>query len=510
MHSRLPLSLVLSSLGRRHAIPHATFTAASTSPFFCYLDSNDTRLPAHPTLLPYAHPAEDYNTYVGEEVWDRPSGDGTDKAATDEAPADDLRFDAVVAWVWQVWEREDWAKDGVVLCGRYCVANDCAWAVSSNSPVIFTPRELFMVMRNSVKFLRDIHTQLHSSSSGNAEAEFTIAKALAGEGAKEMRVFLPYRLTTNENNELHLSPPLEHYAAVCQRLTDVCFPSLMDWSEEEHHENFKVILKRIQQAQLLERAYATNGKLLPKLKEAFIRRVSRTTGSTKHQSGTAQRGESQNLILMLAVDILFEGSSFPIYILSAKMRLFFVKLADSLNQEVGSDKDAVVGDLPYIKELLNSDSDDNDICDTNDLNINDDVSSFSSLSSISENDETNESLLEFFRLIRDPSNWNRYVRVMAERYASSFTSLQQTCNIQDEAGSPCLIPLEEGNPMVNHYCIVASDPMDLITCRGDLRMRGLPLEFIDPQLLQANPEAMEFLRNMRDALVNNQSEPSSC
>ncbi|KAG5499947.1 hypothetical protein GH5_04087 [Leishmania sp. Ghana 2012 LV757] len=545
MHSRIPLSIVFSAEGRRHAIPHRTFRVAahpsdgsadaSTDPgaaregvaFFWYLDSNDTRIPSHPYLRAYAHPAEEYDTYVGEEVWDdddeapaslsgQPPGHDAGKAqsagssccAESEAVAPVPSFGSVVEWVNGVFEEEDWAFDGVVLCGRYVVADDGAWVVPSRSPTLCTTREVFLLMRNSSKFLHDVHAQLADVKAagqrglhdGSVTLEFTLAKSLAGSGASEMRAILPYPLHFSpkahawvvEDNAVSLS-----FTGIGQRVTDVCFPSLMAWTEVEHDDNFRLMQRRIEQAALLERTCAVD--------PAFIPRLVRTFDKGKHlaldsDGVSGQQDRHRRLVLLLAVDLIFDSPSLPIYVLSAKARVF--EVAPRTSATWAAIADASQWRL-WTPLLINADASGADgaldgAAAASAANAGCVVDSSIHTVSLGESKESEEaeeeeedlvtSSVDFFRMFRDVGHWNQYVIAMVAR-------LQYSCG--SATGSQDSNKSFRG---VQHYCVIASESTDLVTCTDTLSKRGLPLELLHPELLQVNEEAEAFLKMLSDVL----------
>ncbi|TPP54345.1 hypothetical protein CGC21_22520 [Leishmania donovani] len=480
MHSRIPLSIVFSAEGRRHVIPHRTFRVAAQAAdgsadastytgaaeegiaFFQYLDSNDTRMPPHPHLRAYAHPAEEYETYVGEEVWNatdeaptsasgHPPVHDTGKArsgsasccATSEDSAPVPSFRSVVEWVNSVFE-EEWASDGVVLCGRYVVADDGAWVVPSRSPALYTTREVFLLMRNSSKFLHDVHAQVidvrasarRGAHSGSLTFEFTLAKSLAGSGASEMRAILPY--------PLHFSPQKRAWAVddtaaslsftgIGQRVTDVCFPSLMAWTEAEHDDNFRFMQRRIEQAALLERTCVADPGFISRLVRAFDKRMHQESAADEV---SGRQHSHPSLALLLALDLLFESPSLPIYVLSAKARVFEVAPRTS---------------APGICGLRYSPT-------------------------------------------RTPQA--QKVLLMALPLLTRLAEATQSC-----AGA--MGPDDSNKPSrgVQHYCVIASESADLVACADTRTKRGLPLELMHPELLEMNEEAAGFLKMLREGLL---------
>ena len=571
MQSRIPLSIVLSAEGKRHTIPHCTYrvpvhTTRGASPesaaqqreglaFFRYLDSNDTRLPSHPHLSAYAQPAEEYETYVGEDVWECESAKKTKlptagAAVASEAPQQDSTpphtsdplgdgetlapvpgFYSVVSWVDRVFEEQSWAGSGVVLCGRYVVADDGAWVVPSRSPSLYTTREVFLLMRNSCKFLQDIHMQMAAMTAAGAAAasstylEFTLAKSLAGSGASEMRAILPYpihysrrtRTWVTEDTAASLS-----FTGIGQRMTDACFPSLMAWSEEEHDEHFRRMQRRVEQAALLEHTCEVDPDFISRLVARFHKRRSGTApsrsaaggiyDSTRQRAARGEGEEEEHLTLLLTVDLLFEGPSLPIYVLSAKARVFEVvqrsdaawdaafstttpwtlwtpllknkQTGDVLGEGEGEATAAVaaaasVGASPAssaaerVSSRGNSDSETE--MDEEDQDEYDD-------------DDDAASTLNFFRMFRDVEHWNQYVVAMVQRLHDAAT---------DSMGCP---ELNKPSRNVQHYCVIASESGDLVTCGDTLTKRGLPLELVHPELLELNEDAAAFLKMLRDGL----------
>ncbi|KAG5474447.1 hypothetical protein LSCM1_03231 [Leishmania martiniquensis] len=545
MHSRIPLSIVFSAEGKRHAIPHRTFCVAAQPAdgsagastdlgsaregvaFFRYLDSNDTRIPSHPHLRAYAHPAEEYDTYVGEEVWDdadetpaSPSGKtsghdagkaqsgGASCCSESEVVAPVPSFGSVVEWVNEVFESEEWASDGVVLCGRYVVADDGAWVVPSRSPTLYTTREVFLLMRNSSKFLRDVHTQMidlkaeaqRGSDGDSLTLEFTLAKSLAGSGASEMRAILPYPLHFSprthtwavEDNAVSLS-----FTGIGQRVTDVCFPSLMAWTEVEHDGNFRLMQRRIEQAALLERTCAADPAFIPRLVSIFDKGRHLRLGL---DDISGQQHLHPHLALFLTVDLLFESPSLPIYVLSAKARVFEVAPRTSAAWAAIANAPEWHLWTPLLADADTIGTDDalDDVAAATAANAACVVDNSTHTASLGEGREAEEaeeeeedvaaSFLNFFRMFRGIAHWNQYVTAMVARLQHRFggaTSCQDSNKL---------------SLGVQHYCVIASESTDLVTCMDTLSKRGLPLELMHPELLQVNEEAGAFLKMLSDGL----------
>ncbi|KAG5500531.1 hypothetical protein JKF63_03625 [Porcisia hertigi] len=560
MRSRIPLSIVFSGEGRRHAIPHRTFrvvvhaadggACASTDTdsaeegvaFFRYLDSNDTRMPSHPHLSAYIHSAEEYETYVGEEVWHdacnapksalgQSPGKDASKAqsgaascgAAPEAVAPVPSFSGVVKWVSNVFEEEDWASDGVVLCGRYVVADDGAWVVPSRSPSLYTTREVFLLMRNSSKFLHDVHAQMmdmkaaakEGAGGGSLMLEFTLAKSLAGSGASEMRAILPYPLEFRPQARVWavvdtaVSSP---FTGIGQRVTDVCFPSLMAWTEVEHDSNFRSMQRRIEQAALLERTCIADPAFISRLVRSFYKEKNLAVAF----DGVAEPQRSHpHLALFLTVDLHFDSPSLPIYVLSAKARVF--EVADCTSATWAAVINAPQWQLwtPLLVDpdsaCANNSSDDAAAANAGSADCGGDDStqtapfgageeSGGARESGEEEEEAEEAeaveALNFFRIFRGTRHWNHYVSAMVERIQRSRGGSTGS----DDSNTP--------SRGVQHFCVIASESSDLVTCADTLTKRGLPLELMHPELLEANEEATAFLKMLRDGFLK-RSEVSS-
>lgn len=510
MESRIPLSIVMSTPSRRHAIPHITLSLPADSAFFSYLASDDTRLPNHPYLNGRSVDPTEYETYVGEDVWEQPdnvvdSSEGEDNGDGhgQKVQHADLVFDNVVEWLVQALEGNEWTRDGFVVCGRYVVADDAAWAVPSRSPTLYTPREAFMVMRCSCKFLNDIHAQRAERGGG----EITIAKAMAGSAAKEMRAFLPYRLTRSSSSDdnpplvdWQLSKQLLGYAGVCQRHTDVCFPSLMAWSESQHHDHFSLMMERLKKSELLERACERDPAFLSTLVSKWLKRNSeRPEGATPPPNG---------FIAFLAVDLLFENASLPIPLLSAKVRLFPA-------QAVAAPSFVGLPEAPFLVEPPDEEKAVTRGADEGVPEEQEGRTDSTSEGSEVEDEETDAT--DFFRLFRNEINWNHYVEEMESRLDSAahdvVTRFRRTAaNVagSNDAESESVIPLPVlSDVKVSHYVVVASDVSDLVTCGDTLMKRGLPLELQHPELLHHSQEGIELLKSLSEKLLKEARPPQT-
>ncbi|RNF20651.1 uncharacterized protein Tco025E_03668 [Trypanosoma conorhini] len=456
MDLRVPLSCVLGApLAQRHAVPHRTLRLDAAHPFVQYLASDDTRLPRHPTLAVEARPPEEYETYVGEDVWRTQAGADSDD--THPAP----RFDDVVRWVADALRvvAGDGDGDGVVLCGRSVVADDCGWAVFSRTPTLLSPRDVFIAMRNSPKFLRDVHHQLRgAAAAGSAKVEVTLAKALGGNQASEFRAFLPYRLHTSAG-ELRAEAWANHlYAGISQRATDVCFPALMAWDEATHEENYLTVMRHVAHARLLERSLESNARL----RTALLRQAAKFFAASDAPS-------TESVVVLLAVDLLFESPSLPVYLLSAAVRCFphdlrgpacaspFILEADGTNNThpTAEDADAGGGGSDASDEEEEEEEEEEVLCDS----------------------------VSFFRLFRDVANWNRHVEVWRRRGDTSGTQQQR------------------------RFFVVASERDDLAPTKESLAKRGLPLEFLHPDLFKGDEN---FLREWREKLMQSLTMAQQC
>ncbi|KEG10505.1 hypothetical protein DQ04_03631020 [Trypanosoma grayi] len=465
MDLRVPLACVLSSpLGHRHAIPHRTLRLGAAHPFVEYLDSDDTRLPQHPTLAVVAQSADAYETYVGEDVWhqqepnnssDNKNGEGN--GDTDAVP----RFDDVVQWVIEALSAVGGDGAGVVLCGRCVVADDCGWAVLSRTPALHSPRDVFVTMRNSSKFLRDVHHQLRGEKSGEeaeeaasapVQVELTLAKSMGGDPVKEFRVFLPYRLYTTDG-EVQVELWDDHvYAGISQRATDVCFPALMAWDVERHDESYAVVMRHVTNAMVLEKALAKDIQL----RAALLRQAAAVAGC----GGDDGKRREVPCVLLLSVDVLFESLSLPVHLLSAKVRCF----------RHDDERDPACT-FPFIQE-------DNTATSHNSRNHKGDDEDDGSEES-GEEDMLYDSV-SFFRLFRDAANWNRHVELWRQRHSRGEAS--DVCASQQE----------------RRYFVIASERSDLAPTKETMAKKGLPLEFIRPELMQGDEE---FQREWREKLM---------
>lgn len=459
MHGRIPLATALSTSGRRHAVPHRTYVAPREGAFFSYLNSDDTRLPRHPFLRAIGRPAEEYDSYVGEDVWNTSQA----CSSNEDDMGEPIECDEVIDWILNVLE-EDWAKDGVVLCGRYVVADDCTWAVPSRSPTLFSPYEICMVMRNSVKFLEDVATQV--ADGARADAEFTLAKSLAGSGAKEMRALVPYRVRQNKDGSIELAPAMHHYAGICQRFTEVCFPSLMSWSETEHDEFFHMMMERVKKAALLERTCRTDTQFLHRLLQAYGDLWRQVDCRRYFGSRTDARAAIApvDCLLLLSVDLLFESASLPIHVLSGRVRVF---PSESMNPTAEAGEKDVAAGAPFMLEPVELSTGEG----TTEAGP---AAAADAGLEIEESDaEAIEHISSFLRLFRDEENWNRYVEAMDGRQIDDL-----------------------------RYCVVASEAGDLLTCPDTHSKRGLPLELRRPELLQLNPEGVAILERLRETILS--------
>lgn len=455
---RLPLRLVLDEQTDRHRVPHETFclegirsedrtgnnTAALAAEeelrsFFRYLLSDDMRMPSHPLVAGFMRDAEDYESYTGEEAWTSKPQEA-DENAVPRFPLTIQRLDAAL-------QRLGSGGDGVVLCGKWTVADDCPWAVSSRSSKLYTTRELLAVMKCSTKFARDLAAQ-HSEEGGSGTLELTLARAIGSGGCDEWRAFIPCRLHTEikstdgeaQQPQGLVLEPLFPQAAVCQRVTDACFPALQCWTAAQHLEQRQLVLQRVQKSKLLERFIETageaddpsHGNVPPWLSRMLL--AAQGENKNGEEDGKQQQ---QPFMCMFSVDLLSASLSLPVFLLSAQLRIF--PLLHQQGQEQPPD---ATSSLLLIEEQ----------------DAGDELEDMAALGGAQEDAGTG-----YWRLIRSATGWNSFSR-----------------SLEKEEG--------EGSERARGFCIVAGEANDLVGAEERARQQGLPLEFIHPEMLVQNPD----------------------
>ncbi|EPY26991.1 hypothetical protein AGDE_10990 [Angomonas deanei] len=303
-------------------------------------------------------------------------------------------------------------------------------------------------MKMSIKFTADIHAQRTEAEGTFSDVEFTLVGSLEGPECREMRAFMPY-LLRDGRTEL-----LEDYIGMSQRLTDSCFPPLGEWTEEEHHENFGIVCDRLKRLDLLGAMGHFQPSWLEQLTERFR---SNANNKKKRDAGNSNDNQEQqastegDLIVMLAVDFFFDTPTCPIFVTSAKVRLFESKSGLS---------------PPYLREA----DEEEEPAETEETKSN-----------ATEVEE--ETIVRFFRLFRDEVNWNRYLDEVHKRKNAALG--------------------EENKPdgaAWKRYFVFASEFSDLVQTGEAFDRMGLPLEFRQPELLANNPElaavVKEIMENM--------------
>lgn len=319
-----------------------------------YLLSDDTRLPLHDlfTCTP-AHP-QDYDSYVGEDVWNGPNvqtrhapPEHSPSSAPAASTASDMpmhsdREGSSSEWCAlpsgpAVQFLVNWMTDalstfagilspssscgGVVLCGRFRCVSDCTWAVSSREVVLRHPRDIMVAMRMSTIFLEDLERQadalFQSCRSGDEDdgvLSFSLEAAVDVSSASIFRLFFPLHVSARAEEGAPLSGSCRDVAlgGECfgsQRTTDVCFPELVCWSADDEDAAL-VCMRRKFTGESSTAVPATCNDVAPgSIAEAVL----------KYCVDHLLSSEQQRPRPILAVDIVFESSRLPLTVLSAAL-----------------------------------------------------------------------------------------------------------------------------------------------------------------------------------------------
>jgi len=160
------------------------------------------------------------------------------------------------------------------------------------------------------------------------------------------------------------------------------------------------MLDEVLNADLLQRMCKVDEGFLSRVVERFLRDKSpEVRDALYHPPHDAVPGAtSPSLALLLCVDLLFDSTSQPIYLLSAKARLFLEgPPPEPLPMDIATE---VAPRPPYLLAPEPDVTEGEGACPTSDCE--------SSASSVAE-----DALPNFFRMFRDVAHWNEYVRTMA-------------------------------------------------------------------------------------------------
>jgi hypothetical protein len=327
----------------RHAATPAPEPAAHVlKEFQQYLLSDDTRLPLHSSLANTAAHPEDYTTYSGEDVWKGPnvattawSHDGPTPTATASVqhpsteelqrtsqPPSGAAVNFLMLWVHSAMRALGGGGGGVVLCGKYRCVTDCAWTSASREVSLHNPRDVLVAMRMSSLFLEDLERQADEAFQTSAAAcggaslqpteDDTIMWSL--ERAVPISSSTLFRLFFCQPCD-----PLHHFDGVqakqmgdwdtmiclgSQRATDVLLPGLVLWTDAEESAALDAMRSRVcASASGLSTCDSTGQQLLSHL----------VSGKHKNSSSPDTK------VMVVAVDVVFESTSLPIFMLSASV-----------------------------------------------------------------------------------------------------------------------------------------------------------------------------------------------
>lgn len=553
--SQIPISICLKEgiESRRGYYPYLTYAKESFAsveeghedPFLLYLLSEDNRLPMHPLVKGLAAKDEDYETYVGDKEWEK----GLEQSKKEEEQiTDPLPYNDAVNWITHAVEYltsvepsgAGQYKDtppppsasqvslcgqysvptytgagaySVVLAGKYCIADDCSWAVSSRCPQVQSTRDVLLLMKSSLKFGRDLQRQREEVKEGRATMiEFSLIRAVGNGGADEWRVFIPCRVVPHRaisSGDAHCPAlckavalkegmmdivPLTSFTAVTQRATDVCFPALSTWNAKEQCEHHQLLVSRVLQANLLERWHQAPIKGRKKSQccssfestlDAYFELL-----DSRMQEVKGEKAKNHNpitwdeLILFFAVDVVWESSTLPVYVLSGQVHLF---VADASVKKNGA---AVQNIVPYLK---NEDDESVKLEDQSNQ-----LPTFKPLVKPSEGRKVCLNTLQnrgdgsgFWRLLRSSQHWNEYVKNVEKG--------RKDCEENHSSGSSAY----------PYFCIFATEAEDLLTAaerREEPCRSGLPVEFLHPELLHGNKEALKLFEWWKEKIETEKKE----
>ena len=305
--------------------------AAEFATFARYLRSSCTALPNHPSLRPHVAQREDYDTYVGEEVW----ANALDQP--DESGEEDLRlarhsYSKIVFQLAHILERvkEKSITRQAVLAGRTAVADDCAWSVSSRAVALNSLRDVFMAMRMSNKFVEDCSDDTVPKNADSPDSGSTIqirlVEHLSFEPSSEFRVFILF----DGDKAMHGHRD-GTVLGISQRHTDQVFPHLALLSSTQRCDMFKDICHAV--------ALKDICRCLPR---NCAEMSAHSTSGHHHRHHHA----------LLAVDVVHENARLPTIILSAKVLPIEEVFPASESHE--KEKDGSVDDDPLFFRFFRS------------------------------------------------------------------------------------------------------------------------------------------------------------
>ena len=169
------------------------------------------------------HAKEDYDTYVGEEVWD---------GHIPECPEDDDEVERCqpttqeVECVIAVAQAALTRHRDVEVCGMYGYIDDAAWAVPSRSSVCHSARDIFSTMKMSSRLMADLEKQRVEHAS--APAEIHLVQHMEAHPSCDFRLFAMWQEGCRAFCVL----------GICQRHVDQVFVNLASLSKERCEELF--------------------------------------------------------------------------------------------------------------------------------------------------------------------------------------------------------------------------------------------------------------------------------
>lgn len=325
-----------------------------------YLLSDDTRLPLHASLTNTAAHPEDYTSYSGEDVWNGPhvattqwshdgsstakhsssapqrhetgstgDDDGKSSVAHPPPPPSGPAVNFLLLWIRSALVALAGRDSGVVLCGKYQCASDVAWTTSSRETVLLNVRDVLVAMRMSSVFLNDLERQADEcyrrceACAGATTAYSSGGQAMTSDALDEGDVItfsLESAVTVSASTSFRLffyassSSVGDGEAVAClgsQRATDVLLPALARLTHEEEHSALEAMRSRIFPSP--SSSSHTESTLIQQ--SVGLDLLKQFLGAA--ELARERRAQEDPPTTILAVDVVYESPTLPIYLLSA-------------------------------------------------------------------------------------------------------------------------------------------------------------------------------------------------